>query len=475
MVNVRLGATAPVSAQAFSALGLPKNAPLARINVTVRDSSGNPVSFVDGVYTPNGANSSNASSTIVLDANHGFSKSLLLPKGQYTFENAGKYEDSTQNVLLSYGPANENVAVLDDQTNTVQLRFHGVIDPMKSRLDFARQTSKVYTNDPVNLKLYAQTAEVDGMSFPLPLSDIFMGSLQLSLPENYTLEDWNSAEFVGPGSARGVDLIARGTVQNPNLKVNAHFRAYVRQGDSDVAMLQRVELPAFEHAIEVSSVSADVEPPQTVTMQPLTAPTAGQIVPLMGVALDNNGVAGIDVYEGSNLIGSTHSEVSPNPVRTDGQGNWYFDWVARSGTHELTVVARDLAGNESEASQTVTVASPNGQAPDYVYNPSQGMYVNNVTLAPQQTVWIQSNQNQNYPDDFMLFEVYDGDNAVQPIGFSVHSSRDGAELTYDCSGDYTWGLHRCVIGQGANGVTWVKVTNNGNTPWTFNFNAYWGV
>ncbi len=399
MVNLRLGAAAPVSAQAFSALGLPKGAPLAHINVTVRDSAGNPVHFVDGVYSPNGAHSSNASSTIVLDSDHGFSKSLLLPKGQYTFENAGKYE----NVLLSYGPANENVAVLDDQTNTVQLRFHGVIDPLKSRLDFARQTNKIYTNDPVNLKLYAQTAEVDGLSFPLPLSDIFMGGMMLSLPENYSLEDWNSAEFVGPGSARGVDLIARGTVENPNLKVNAHFRAYVRQGDSDVATLQPVELPAFEHAIEVSSINADVEPPYEVTMQkPISAPTAGQMVSLMGTALDHNGVTGIDVYEGSNLIGSTDGEASPHRVTTDDEGHWSVDWVARPGTHELTVVARDLAGNESEASQTITVASTNGQAPDYVYNPWQDMYVNNVTLAPQQTIWIQVDLTSSLSEQLRL-------------------------------------------------------------------------
>ncbi len=471
MVNLRLGAAAPVSAQAFSALGLPKNAPLAHINVTVRDSSGNPVYFVDGVYAPNGANSSNASSTIVLDGAHGFSKFLLLPKGQYSFENAGKYEDGEQDVLLSYGPASENTSILDEKTNSVQLRFHGVIDPQKSRLDFAMQTEKVYTNDEVHLKLYANTAEVNGKSFPLPLNDIIMRNLALSMPENYTLADWNSAEFMGPGSARGVDLIARGTVQNPNLNVSAHFRAYVRQGGSDVATLQSVELPAFEHAIEVSSISADIQPPYEVTMQPISASTAGQIVPLMGTALDYNGVAGIDVYEGSTLIGSTDAQSSPNAVLTDGQGNWSLNWVARPGTHELTVVARDLAGNESEASQTVTVASANGQAPDYLYNPWQGMYVDNVTLAPQQTVWIQVDLTSSYQSNYSYFQAYDYDGITQPIGFSVHASREGAELTYSYTNDNQWGYTREVEGQNAGGVTWVKVTNNGTTPWTFNFAA----
>lgn len=473
MVKIRLGATAPALAKnGLGAQGLPAGAPLATIKVTVRDAQNNPVYFVNGTYSPR-SDVEGATSTVVLDESTDWSKTVLLPKGQYSFENAGKFENGTQNVLLSYGPASENTRTISEENSVVQLRFHGVIDPMKSRLDFAMQTNAVYTNDEVHLKLYANTADVDGKSFPLPLSDIFMGSMLLSLPENYTLADWNSAEFMGPGSARGVDLIARGTVGNPNLKVNAHFRAYVRQGTSDVATLQPVELPAFEHAIEMQTIVADVERPYEVTMGAIESATPGQMVNLSGVARDRQGVTRIDVYEGSTLVASTAPDEAPGTVTTDEGGHWSVTWVARAGTHELTVVARDAAGNESEASQTVTVGAK-AQHGDLYYNPWMGSYVQNVTVHPGESQWIEVDLSQSPRYEAYYFRAYDNgfDEVINPITFQVFETPEGSELPYTYwNFDNEWESFRSVLTEGRGTTFWVKITNTGSADWTYNFDA----
>jgi hypothetical protein len=483
LVQVRLGAIAPASVQGLGqktlgAQGLPAGASLAHIKVTVRDSSNNPVYFVGGTYAPDGASRPDATSTLVLDATTGWGKTVLLPKGQYSFENAGKYEDSTQNVLLSYGPASENTATLDDKTNVVQLKFHGVIDPMKSRLDFAMQTSTIYTNDEVHLKLYANTAEVNGQSFPLPLSDIFMGGVLQRMPDNYTLADYNSAEFMGPGSARGVDLIARGTPENPNLSVTPHFRAYVRQGNADVAQLQPIELPAFEHAIETQAIVADVKRPYDVTMNPVEAPAAGQLVSLSGVALDEHGVTRIDVYEGSTLVASSAQYEAPNSVTTDENGAWTAPWLARTGTHQLTVVARDAAGNESEASQTVTVAAKTNQI-GVLYGASNLTY---LKLQPGETAWVNVDYtNLSYSSYEMYVDYYtyaypeNGQYSESTVylDMDLYSAREGTLLPAGMWDDNMWfgGRTSVTLNNAPSRVFWAKVTNTNAFPVTFEMYA----
>ncbi|HMF93839.1 MAG TPA: LamG-like jellyroll fold domain-containing protein [Vicinamibacterales bacterium] len=85
----------------------------------------------------------------------------------------------------------------------------------------------------------------------------------------------------------------------------------------------------------------------------LTAPTGGTVsgnVPVVAAASDNVGVAGVKFFDGATQIGA---EVTVAPY----QVTWNTSAVA-NGSHSLTAIARDAAGNSAtSAAVTVTVSN----------------------------------------------------------------------------------------------------------------------
>jgi hypothetical protein len=84
------GAGQTLGSQGLSAQGLTADAPARHHDVTVRDSSGKIVAFSGTTFDPTGA----GNKTLTLDAANNFKQTLLLPAGNYTFENKVK-DDAT--------------------------------------------------------------------------------------------------------------------------------------------------------------------------------------------------------------------------------------------------------------------------------------------------------------------------------------------------------------------------------------------
>ncbi|MFC4455238.1 Ig-like domain-containing protein [Deinococcus sonorensis] len=478
-VKVRIISAAFSQSDGLHTLGLPKNASLTGIRVNIRDTAGHDIYLKDGVYAPGGASVPGASSSIVLNQGNGYGQTVLLPKGDYTFENAGKFEDEETNALLSYGSAEENTARLDQQTNAVSLRFHGVLDLANSKLDFAMNTQQVFTNDTVNLKLYANSESVHGEKYALPLNDLIMNT---AAP--YTL---SGADATRKGSAVGVTVTARGTVQDPNMRVTANLSAWVRQGDSDVALLQPVNLPAFQHAVATSAITADTEGPYAVTLDAVGTVTPYQTVVLTGTAYDDRGVTGIQVYDDNTLVAATNpsdSEIEDGVrgIDTDGDGHWSTIWTPETtGTHQLLVVARDAAGNESNLAQPVGVSEP---APEptpepetnYITVYGNGGGYGGLVLQPGQSLWIKtdyvtfSQPNNNLFLGYMEDEI---DNTPDNISVVAYNSLNGTPLPANPNTTVTNRGGQLVVSSSdaPSGTFWVKFTNNDTSAFEF---GMWG-
>ncbi|MFC4638661.1 hypothetical protein, partial [Deinococcus hohokamensis] len=139
----------------------------------------------------------------------------------------------------------------------------------------------------------------------------------------------------------------------------------------------------FEHAVNASTVTADVLAP-TATMSTTTAYMGGT-TQLVGTAFDENGaVSQARLYDGTTLIASSDAAEQSAAVSalsfTNGGVNWTAGWLpTTAGAHELTFIASDAAGNETKVVQTVAVSEA------AVVTPSSNPIAARVTLQPGET------------------------------------------------------------------------------------------
>lgn len=459
-VPVRLTVAGPSSnpliSQGLQPLGTPTGAPLGRILVTVRDSQNNVLYFNNGTYAPLGAQDPNASSVVVLEkVPGGFGNLLLLPKGDYTFENAGK----KLNTLFTYGPAEENKATIDGESDLVVLKFHAVLKPNQSRLEYATPMKTLYTNTTFNLNLNARSAEFDGQTYVIPTSDLVMEQ------PAYTIES-ASGILRNEGSALGVKVTAVGTVADPNLRVRVHFKAWVRQEGTDTAVLRPVTLPAFESSIQINAVVADTREPE-LNFAPITTAAPSQSTILTGQAYDNEtGVQSVKLYDDNALVASTNPEDwSPSVAAVDitPEGGWTAVWTpVDAGDHDLIVLAADYSGNEGRSSQTVSVGGPPVEGnTDYdalaTLSSNQPYVCCTVyTLPANGDFWMKVNASA-YPYNSITMEVDAQTGPVSEFTTTYGLTRETATLPMNSYGSY-----QLVSFQHTSNTYWMHVVNNTN-------------
>ncbi|CAM3861266.1 Bacterial Ig-like domain-containing protein [Deinococcus saxicola] len=340
LVSLKLSAAGPIEAQ-----GLTGAFPAAHFDVRVRDSTGRPVAFQGTTYDPTGT----GSAALTLNTVNGFQQTLLLPAGNYTFENAA-LDDASSAVLLAYGPAAENPVTVGADGGSVRLKFHAVFDRASSTLAPTLSMNMLFTNVTFNLALNPKTA-VAGGSAGVPTADL--GNV------TYTLGSATDGVLNGTGSKVGVNVTARGTADDSVLNVTASFNAWVRNGSKDTATYRATTLE-YAQSIVRSGLVTDVVVP-VARLATVSGAVVGSVITLNGTATDDMQVAAIRVYDNGTLVASSVSAEAINgvtAVTSDPAGAWGAGWTpGTAGGHELTLVVSDSSGNESRAGQAVSVAA----------------------------------------------------------------------------------------------------------------------
>ncbi|MFK7604391.1 Ig-like domain-containing protein [Deinococcus sp. SM5_A1] len=353
LVSLKLSAAGPIEAQ-----GLMGAFPAAHFDVRVRDSAGRPVAFRGTTYDPTGA----GSATLTLNTVNGFQQTLLLPAGNYTFENAA-LDDASSAVLLAYGPAAENPATVGADGGSVRLRFHAVFDRASSVLAPTLSTNTLFTDVTFNLALNPRTAAVAGGSAGVPTADL--GNV------TYTLGSATDGVLNGTGSKVGVNVTARGTAGDSVLNVTASFNAWMRDGSKETATYKATTLE-YAQSIVLSGLVTDVVVP-VARLATVSGAVVGSVTTLNGTATDDMQVAAIRVYDNGTLVASSVSAEAINgvtAVTSNAAGAWSAGWTpGTAGGHELTLVVSDSSGNEARAGQAVSVAAaPVQTAADFTLN-----------------------------------------------------------------------------------------------------------
>lgn len=347
MVKLRLGLTG--SANAIAPLGLPTGGGFvpagAYLKVKIADSQGQAVTFDNGVYAPGG----NGAAFLTLNMQNNFGATVLLPKGQYTFETVAKdgmNEDATTGTLLAYSKS--GLTTVDATSNAVKLTVRAVMNPAATALNFALPTDVLYTNDVVDLRLSVKTNPVGETAFNVPTTDFSIGAYTAV---GGTLDARTASKL-------GVTVTATGTTADPSVTVSVPVTGWVQDG-METASLQTVDV-TFTQAINASTVTSDVDAP-TASLSTTTAYTGGTTT-LMGKAEDIGGkVEAVRLFDGTTLIASTDAAEQGADVTAltfpAGDMNWTAGWVPTTvGDHGLTLIASDDSGNETRIEQTVTVS-----------------------------------------------------------------------------------------------------------------------
>ena len=125
------------------------------------------------------------------------------------------------------------------------------------------------------------------------------------------------------------------------------------QGKLDEIRIYNVALTAAQIQSDMLTpldASGDVTPPTVSLTSPTTGTTVSHVVPLSANASDNVGVQGVEFFMGSTNLG----EDSTPPYTL----SWDSTAVS-NGSHTLTAIARDAAGNQTTSSGVnVTVTNP---------------------------------------------------------------------------------------------------------------------
>lgn len=354
LVSLRLSAAGPIEAQ-----GLTGALPAAHFDVRVRDSAGKPVAFQGTTYDPTGT----GSATLTLNTVNGFQQTVLLPAGDYTFENA-VLDDASGAVLLGYGPAAENPATVRADGGSVRLKFHAVFDRASSTLAPTLSMNTLFTGVTFNLALNPKTAAVAGSSVGVPTTDL--GNV------TYTLGSATDGVLNGVGGKVGVNVTALGTAGDSVLNVTASFNAWVRDGSKDTATYKATTLE-YAQSIMRGGLGLTTDGVMPVArLATVSGAVVGSVTTLKGTATDDVQVNAIRVYDNGTLVASSvNAEVvtGVTVVTGDVAGAWSAGWTpGTAGGHELTVVVSDSSGNEARAGQVVNVAAPVQTAADFTLN-----------------------------------------------------------------------------------------------------------
>ncbi|ADV66045.1 hypothetical protein [Deinococcus maricopensis] len=362
LVQLHLNAQAlrgTLAPQTLRPQGAPTDAagapPAAQMTITVRDRHNAVVTFKNGVYAPDG----DGDAAVRLNAANGFDAALLLPAGTYSFENVTKdlgQNGASTDTLLAYGPESENTQQIDKVNTTVPLKFHAVVDPNQSRLDFVETAHKVYINDAANLRVFARTGAVNGVAYTVPTTDLALGQTP------YTIAD-PAQGTLGASSLLGVNVKVAGGLNAQQLNVTASLRAWVRQPGTDTAALQPISLN-YSAPIELQSpkVPATIASPGASWNAPNT---------LTGTAESVNGLSNVRVYDAGVLIGSSDPADQSGSVAAvtflkdlygNNTPNWTMPWSAAPGPHTLSLRATDAAGNVTLTTPFSTVYSGDFEA-----------------------------------------------------------------------------------------------------------------
>lgn len=343
LVSLRLSAAGD-----FKAQGLAGALPAAHFDVRVRDSNNKPVTFNGGTYDASGK----GSTVLTLNAANTFQQTLLLPAGDYTFENA-VLDDATGKVLLAYGPAKDNTGAVRDAGSVVQLKFHAVFDKASSALAPAVSVPALFTGRTFMLALNPRTAAVAGQSASVPTADL--GNVI------YTLGNPTDGVLNNAGGKVGVNVTAGGTASDAVLNVTASFGAWIRNAGTDTATYGTATLE-YAQDIELGGLVADLGFPE-VTFAPVAGAVRNAVTPLSGTATDKVKVAAVRVYDNGALLASSDRGDSAAALTLIAGGDWAADWTpASAGSHTLTVVVTDTSGNEARAEQTTEVGEAPAQA-----------------------------------------------------------------------------------------------------------------
>ncbi|WP_188969341.1 Ig-like domain-containing protein [Deinococcus aerolatus] len=351
LVSLRISAAGNVKTQ-----GLAGDFPAAHFDVRVRDASNQPVAFNGGNYDPTGK----GARVLTLNTSNSFQQTLLLPAGEYTFENA-VLDDSTGKVLLAYGPASENPGTIRGEGSIVQLKFHAVFDKSVSTLAPAISLPQLFTGRTFNLALNPKTAPVGGLSAVIPTADL--GNV------TYTLGNPTDGVLNNAGGKVGVNVTARGTASDAVLNVTASFSAWIRNAGTDTASFGPTTLE-YAQKIELSALVADLKVP-VLTFAPVGNAVRNVSTTLSGTATDDVQLGAVRVYDNGALLASSEPGEAAARIAIAAGGSWTVGWTPQiAGSHTLTAVATDSSGNESRAQQTVEVAGGTAQSTgEFIFSP----------------------------------------------------------------------------------------------------------
>lgn len=245
VVNVAAPITFNDSAGTVLTQGITLNGADQHITVTVRDARGQVVRFNGATFDP----TAQGTDHLTLNTANNFHQAVALPQGTYTFEHA-VHDDVTGHVLLGYGPAGENAAVISAASAGVRLKSHAVLDVAGSALQSDRPIASLPSGTTVNLQLRAVTALAslpDGrppVRGVIPTSDLG--------PVTYELGSSTDGTLNGAGSRVGINVTARGDVTDATLNVSATFHAWVADAAGQAASWQPVTL-TYAQAIDLGT------------------------------------------------------------------------------------------------------------------------------------------------------------------------------------------------------------------------------
>jgi chitinase len=195
------------------------------------------------------------------------------------------------------------------------------------------------------------------------------------------------------------------------------YRPNQPAGQHDL-LLQAVK-QAFGGTAPPPPPPADTTPPSVALTAPASGATVSGTIPLSADATDNVGVAGVRFTVDGTTVGSEDTS-SPYSV------SWNTTQVA-DGSHTISAIARDAAGNQTTASRTVTVSNAPPPPPS-----TTNLTVYQDALA---TPWI--NASWSATVDFASGPpVYAGSRAIKVVqnkwgALSMHSGPWGGSVAVD--------------------------------------------
>jgi hypothetical protein len=192
--------------------------------------------------------------------------------------------------------------------------------------------------------------------------------------------------------------------------------------------------------------SGDTQAPTAPTNLAYTQPASGQIKLTWGAATDNVGVSGYDIYRSGSLAASVAGNVLA-----------YTDSQPDTATVSYYVKARDAAGNQSPASNTVTRTGSSGGGSNLAVGKP-------ITGSANTYIYVPANANDNN-----LTTYFEGSSYPSTLTVSLGANADVNSVVVKLNPDAAWATRTQTIqvlgrDQAASGFTGLSPA----TLYTFN-------